>query len=151
MSKEFEMVEFLNKIEQFKLLDTIEFENIQKIINIRFLENPTSINKSYSIFTLDLENSIELLSGAEFRKPNDVTRNNEGLIELFMKSNCGITQDHIISLFGLPRWGYPPPNWVKNSLLYLLYDFNNLKLNFGFPFKGEDCLDSVVLNYFKKN
>ena len=67
-----------------------------------------------------------------------------------MKSNCGITQEYIISTFGTPKMAFPPPNWIVDSMVYLMYNFSNVKINIEFPHKGQDCLNSVVIDYTDK-
>ena len=151
MIKKVEISEFKNVIEQFKNLEIIDFINIENILNIKFEEKPVSNSGSFSKYYLDLNNQQGYFKELEFRKPNDKYRNNKGLIKVIMKLELEITQADIITNFGTPKFFLPPLNMLNNAIKHLTYNLKNLNLSFGFPHKGEDCLNSIVFDYYSKN
>ncbi len=126
-------------------------KNIEDILNIKFEEKPVPVDNFFTTFNLDLSECDGYFKGLEFRKPNDFKRNNKGLITLLMKLELEINKVDIINNFGMPKFMLPPPNWIKNSMQHLVYNYKNLNMSFGFPHRGDDCLNSIVFDYYTKN
>ena len=136
----------LDTIVELAGLKASNLKDIKKVFDCSFKKDLTTSTDYIEVYI----GKVDFFKNIEFRLPLEGNTTMEVLIILALEDNVMLTKNKIRNRFGNQYIPEPPsPTNNTNPLTYWKYALNESEVNFGFPLRGEDRLNKVVLKYTK--